>query len=189
MRDYHTVQTVPSSKRVSYATRREALASGRQETALLTQRDYVTDALCFVAMTLEADAPVTLEACCEALRKPHFALYFGRRSCPLAMPLAPKIRSDCGDAMAALLAQESCHYRPGPERTARKSGHRPSAAALWPVSGAGRRGTASGDPVLLEPGGSGRLEHRRSRPGQRSNWEYGLLEELVLSVPEREDGA
>ncbi len=174
LRDYHTVQTVRRSRAANHATRREALRTGPTETALLTHRDYVTDVLCFVAMALQPGAPASLEACRDALHAPHFTLYFGRKSCPLALPLAAQIRAGCADARQALTAQE-VHHRES------------KAALLWPVSGARRPGTVSGDPATLPSGADGRLEQRRSRPGSRANWQYGLLEEMVLSEPEREE--
>ena len=156
LRDYHTVQTVPSRRRTLHATRREALSTGPVETALLTERDYVTDALFFAAMTLDANAPVTLADCQAALLNPHFTLYLGRKSCPLALPLAPYLRSDCADAEDALRRQEAQHP---PD--------------LWPLGDTGGR-TMSGEPDLFATRGrTYRSEQRRTRPGSRSAWQYG----------------
>lgn len=170
LRDYHTVQTVPSRRKALHATRREALRAGPVETALLTERDYVTDALFFAAMTLDPAAPVTLDDCRNALLKPRFTLYLGRKSCPLALPLAPRLRSGCVDAVEALHHQRAQH------------GH-----DLWPV-GAAEQPTMSGDPALFASKDRAyRSEQRRSRPGNRASWQYGLLEEMVIAAPAAPD--
>ena len=174
LRDYHTVQTVPSRRRVTYETRRAALRSGRAETALLTERDYVTDALFFAAMALDAEAPFTLADCLAALFAPRFMLYLGRKSCPLALPLSPGIRPDCEDAAEALRQQEAAHRTRG--------------AAVWPVRHDDHGRTISGDPEFLRPGNRAhRREQRRNRPGSRATWQYGLLEEMVIPAPPPSD--
>ncbi|BAZ95174.1 CRISPR-associated protein Cas5/CasD, subtype TIGR01868 [Thiohalobacter thiocyanaticus] len=91
LRDYHTVQVPPERRGVVYRTRRDELGADRVNT-LLSQRDYRTDALYTVALwrTEESPAP-TLAQLEEALRRPHFTLYLGRKACPPALPLAPHI--------------------------------------------------------------------------------------------------
>ncbi|MCA7014018.1 type I-E CRISPR-associated protein Cas5/CasD [Dickeya dadantii] len=91
LRDYHTVQ-VPREerKRVRY-TRRDELCSDPAQglETLLTAREYRCDAYYHVAVSATDGAPVTLSQLADALRTPVFPLYLGRKSCPLALPLAP----------------------------------------------------------------------------------------------------
>jgi len=89
LRDYHTAQTVPSViKRPN--SRREALAEARRKGSLntiLTSRDYLTDCVFAVALWGGPDAP----ALRRALKMPVFVPYLGRKSCPLAAPMAPRL--------------------------------------------------------------------------------------------------
>jgi CRISPR system Cascade subunit CasD len=90
LRDFHTYQSLPSSKgRV--ATRAEALRNPESVTSI-TRREYLCDALFFVAMRcVDETAHWTLGAIREALQKPSYALCLGRRCCPPGSPLAPRI--------------------------------------------------------------------------------------------------
>lgn len=94
MRDYHTVQA-PSArtgkyKALPYPNRRAELAAGELNT-LLSSRDYRCDGLWIIAVRTRPSSPFTLEQLKKALQKPVFALYLGRKSCPLATPLVPQI--------------------------------------------------------------------------------------------------
>ncbi|MDE0704374.1 MAG: type I-E CRISPR-associated protein Cas5/CasD [Rhodospirillaceae bacterium] len=90
LRDYHTVQTVPTSKVKRPATRSRALARiGRDANTVVTVRDYRCDVL--IGVALWGDGRWTLEDLAAGLRRPRFPLYLGRKSCPLANPLNPDI--------------------------------------------------------------------------------------------------
>lgn len=67
------------------------------EGTILTQRWYLTDAAFTVAVT--GPAP-TLLGCTQALQRPRFAPYLGRRSCVPDTPIL--IRSDVSDPVAEL---------------------------------------------------------------------------------------
>lgn len=91
LRDYHTTQVPPDRRGTRYETRRDELDADVLHT-ILSQRDYRCDALYTVAVWLKAnDLDVTLAHFSTALTKPHFALYLGRKSCPVSLPLAPQI--------------------------------------------------------------------------------------------------
>ncbi|WP_423681791.1 type I-E CRISPR-associated protein Cas5/CasD [Undibacterium sp. WLHG33] len=104
LRDYHTAQ-VPSRtnlKKRPHATRRDELSLHKQDlNTILSTRDYRQDAFVLVAVQEYADAPYTLVQLAEALRKPQFVLYLGRKSCPVATPLHPCIL-DASTVVAAL---------------------------------------------------------------------------------------
>lgn len=90
LRDYHTTQ-VPSSKRgVTHYTRKSELAGNDQNT-ILSSRDYRCDAAYTIAISMVKDALHSVVELAAALQKPVFALYLGRKSCPLALPIHPLI--------------------------------------------------------------------------------------------------
>lgn len=88
-RDYHTVQVPREVRKARYFSRREELNDPELLSALISRRDYYTDAWWMVALTATADAPYSLQQLQEALLRPVFPLYLGRKSHPLALPLAP----------------------------------------------------------------------------------------------------
>ncbi|EKD50814.1 MAG: CRISPR-associated Cas5e family protein [uncultured bacterium] len=94
LRDYHTTQVpgvVPLKNRPHF-TRRDELNLPKEDlNPILSTRDYRQDAACLVAVQATAGAPYTLSDLAEALQKPRFVLYLGRKSCPLAVPLCPQI--------------------------------------------------------------------------------------------------
>ncbi|MBU1566270.1 MAG: type I-E CRISPR-associated protein Cas5/CasD [Proteobacteria bacterium] len=97
LRDYHTTQAPDSVGKVVYRTRRDELILGKERLGtILSSREYRCDALSLVAVAAQADAPHTFIEIREALLKPRFHLYLGRKSCPLAAPLNPLVRSAAG---------------------------------------------------------------------------------------------
>lgn len=90
LRDFHTVQTVPSAKARRPQSRPAALHAARRDlNTVITLRDYRCSplygvALCGVPRSMADDLR-------QALLRPAFTLYLGRKSCPLAAPLAPRI--------------------------------------------------------------------------------------------------
>ncbi|HEC8924836.1 TPA: type I-E CRISPR-associated protein Cas5/CasD [Salmonella enterica subsp. enterica serovar Stanley] len=88
-RDYHTVQMPKEVRKARYFSRREELRDPELQSALISRRDYYTDAWWMVALAETPDAPWTLQQLQKALQQPVFPLYLGRKSHPLALPLAP----------------------------------------------------------------------------------------------------
>ncbi|PXX96298.1 type I-E CRISPR-associated protein Cas5/CasD [Halomonas sp. LBP4] len=92
LRDYHTAQVPGSQAKVSYRTRRDELNVPRKAiNTILSSRDYRCDGLWTVTVWLSDDAVHTLEELEAALKRPCYMLYLGRKSCPLAAPLAPRL--------------------------------------------------------------------------------------------------
>jgi CRISPR system Cascade subunit CasD len=90
LRDYHTYQTVPSAVVKTPNSRSEALAAaGLRRNTSITMRDYRATPLYGIALWSENDAP--LAGLREALDRPVFTLYLGRKSCPLAAPPGARI--------------------------------------------------------------------------------------------------
>ena len=65
------------------------MTGSSSSSALISRRDYYTDAWWMIAVAVTPDAPYSLEQLHEALRYPVFPLYLGRKSHPLALPLMP----------------------------------------------------------------------------------------------------
>lgn len=92
LRDYHTVSAPRENKKYRFYTRRDELCLAPDEVGtLISQREYRCDAYWQVAVSAISGAPYSLAALCDGLLKPHFPLYLGRKSCPLALPLSPRI--------------------------------------------------------------------------------------------------
>lgn len=87
-RDFHTVQAVPTARIKRPATRHDALQALQPgDNPVITRRDYRTDCAFGVALWGSAD----LELARVALMRPVFTPYLGRKSCPLAAPMAPRV--------------------------------------------------------------------------------------------------
>lgn len=76
-------------RKARYFSRREELSAPDLLSAIISRRDYYTDAWWMVAVATTPDASYRLEQLQDGLRHPVFPLYLGRKSHPLALPLAP----------------------------------------------------------------------------------------------------
>jgi CRISPR system Cascade subunit CasD len=92
LRDFHTAQVPPARRNTVYRTRREELAADDLNTILST-RDYLADAVHVVCLWAKAEARHSLAELCEALARPRFTLYLGRKACPPALPLEAQVIS------------------------------------------------------------------------------------------------
>lgn len=90
LRDYHTAQVPSAKKGITQFTRRSELLVEKLNTILST-RDYRCDAAYTVAIRVSDRSTVSVQMISEKLRRPDFTLYLGRKSCPLALPLQPKV--------------------------------------------------------------------------------------------------
>jgi CRISPR system Cascade subunit CasD len=96
------VQSVPTVNIKQPATRADALrALKASDNAVITRRDYRMDCAFAVALW-GGDDP---EALVKALQSPQFTPYLGRKSCPLAAPMAPRLVQADGVAQALTKAQ------------------------------------------------------------------------------------
>ncbi|MCA8879646.1 MAG: type I-E CRISPR-associated protein Cas5/CasD [Rhodobacteraceae bacterium] len=149
LRDYHTIETVPSAAAKHPQSRADALRRGKGRTSTtITLRDYRMGPLYGVALWGEG-----LEALEDALRRPAFTLYLGRKSCPLAAPLDPQ-RVDAPDAASALSALRLPPWR------------------------AGERAQSIATEEDL-PGG--RVETRHDRPTDRCAWHFAPRAVRILA--------
>lgn len=118
LRDYHTAQ-VPGRAALKgrpHATRGDELGVPKDDlNTILSTRDYRQEAASLIAVQPRSDAPYSLDVLADALRKPRFVLYLGRKSCPPAAPLYPQIikaesvRAAFREYRAQLDAQRDAH--------------------------------------------------------------------------------
>ncbi|UFN49152.1 type I-E CRISPR-associated protein Cas5/CasD [Roseomonas sp. OT10] len=175
--DYHTAQMPPALRNRRFATRAEELAAPGLNT-VLSRRDYRSGAWHLGALWARGEAPRwSLEQLRDAMARPTFVPYLGRKSCPLGLPLAPEIAT-ADDPTAAL---------------ERRRAEGPEARLLLPR--AGRRETPlrdlladqPADPlIVLDAADAGadprllRVEMRRDQPRSRRRWQFDLRPEAVL---------
>ena len=70
------------------------IGTDKNQGALISRREYLTDVLFDVALKVKdqnskSNLNFTVEGIAQALKHPAFALYVGRRSCALSLPLDP----------------------------------------------------------------------------------------------------
>ncbi|WP_196053552.1 type I-E CRISPR-associated protein Cas5/CasD [Paracoccus lichenicola] len=151
LRDYHTVQTVPTAAARRPDSRAAALhKAGRAVNTTLTQRDYRCGVLYSVAVWGLDMAPFR-----DALLRPVFTLYLGRKSCPLSAPPAPRL-VQADDAVTALEAAQMPEFRPVPPAFAIHSD---------------------------APSPDARTERRNDVPLDRSRWHFTSREVHVTHLP------
>lgn len=97
LRDYHTVETVPTAAARRPDSRPAAIrAAGRATNTAITLRDYRVG-VAYAAVLWGGP----LDAVAAALGRPEFTLYLGRKSCPLSAPPAPRF-VEANDPVSAL---------------------------------------------------------------------------------------
>lgn len=91
IRDFHTWQRPKAKRGAKYETRKEELDAADLQTGI-SRRDYCCDVQYVVCLWIEGnDPPFSLQEIREAIARPRFALYLGRKSCPLGFPVDAKI--------------------------------------------------------------------------------------------------
>jgi CRISPR system Cascade subunit CasD len=90
IRDYHTTQVPSNSNKIKHYTRKSELAERKLNT-ILSSRDYRCDGLWTVAISLTQQSEISLQALETALKNPVYPLSLGRKSCPLSVPVMPKL--------------------------------------------------------------------------------------------------
>lgn len=164
--DYHTAQ-VPSRQRgVTFATRREELADRLVLNTILSQREYRGDLRARVAVWTRGDPRWSLDAIERAMQTPHFIPYFGRKSCPLDRPMAPRLR----EAETPRAALEAHAADPTEARLHRLVGGR---TGLGEIAMDAAEARAFDLPIQ-------RVERRRDKLASRGRWQFDLREEAIL---------
>lgn len=109
LNDYHTTQVAKNQKGITFHTRKDELVFGESISTVLSNREYRTDALSVVAVWQKKKIFVTLEELRDALSRPAYHLYLGRKSCPPALPLEPRVDGESGTLKEAL---DSARFAP-----------------------------------------------------------------------------
>ena len=154
LRDYHTVQTIPTAAVRRPQARPEALArAGQGANTTITLRDYRTGVLYGVALSGHELEPIA-----EALERPAFHLHLGRKACPLSAPLAPQIvpAASPEDALAEVV--------------------------LPPWHAAATARTLYADAGMHDAGPAERIETRHDTALDRRLWHFGARQVQVRSV-------
>lgn len=134
MYDYHTIQVPKSEKGVWYRTRGDELHWNRRQSleTILSSRAYRMEAIAHIVVTRPESAAAlcpTLRSIAEAMDRPTFAPYLGRRSCPLALPLHPRLIEAADFVSACDRALEDAAHQEWQEFEA--SNREPGAAVRW----------------------------------------------------------
>lgn len=173
--DYHTVQSAPTPRKRTFATRRDLLTAPNVAT-LVTRRDYLCDALFTVLLVAGENPPATLDDVAKALERPRFTLYLGRKSCPLALPPNPIIVEAA--TIAGAFAAHAARWPKLDDRVQRRV-----------------RGKASpGRAIALDSSLAGTFSQgldayahyvrRRDRIASRARWQFGLRDETETRLKE-----
>ncbi len=88
--DFQTAQAPPQRRGRRFATRREEVADEDDLGTVISRRDYLSDVR-FTLLLWPTDKPShPSQALVDALNRPRFAPFAGRRSCPLSAPMAAR---------------------------------------------------------------------------------------------------
>ncbi|AMC33242.1 type I-E CRISPR-associated protein Cas5/CasD [Janthinobacterium sp. B9-8] len=166
LRDYHTVQSPAISKKITYRTRKQEMADKDKLSTILTSREYRTDGLYMVAVDALNDAPFSLQQLAGALDKPIFQLYLGRKSCPLALPLAA-IVAEFESLKMALDSRDQQALLPEMLAVSRALRLDRSPRYFW------EQGMDSGMDATL-------TQTRSDQPLSRARWQFAPRQELVF---------
>lgn len=171
VRDYHTAQ-VPSTdkKRVHRHRKSELAAPGYKLNTVLSSRDYRADGVWLVAIWLTDSATVTLSELAEALLKPHFTLYLGRKSCPLAAPLSPKVLD--ADCLQQALDSDALPLLNSAEQDSSWLRYPRQSTYYW-------QGAAD---LMQAPGGVVQSRQLWDEPGDRLKWQFSSRIEHQVTV-------
>jgi len=179
LRDYHTAQ-VPGRSTLRgrpHNTRADELAVPKEDlNTILSTRDYRQDAACLVAVQARPADPGRLDALADALRRPRFVLFLGRKACPPAAPLWPQVLE--ADTVLAAFARYAEAIEARRTASADRRGRPPLEAVPALVRLAWSEGMAAGCPAQLST-------PRKDRVIRRSRWQFGdRVEQVALLEPE-----
>lgn len=171
--DYHTAQVPPTRGKRRFATRAEELRAPDLAT-VLSRRDYRSGAWHLAALWARGAAPRwTLPTIAAAMEEPDFVPYLGRKSCPLGLPLAPRLDDAPGPGAALARRHRTTEARDAPEARFRHMADGVGEAFL-----ARDHWDGEADSALLR-----RMETRRDQPRSRRLWQFDLRQEVIEALP------
>jgi CRISPR system Cascade subunit CasD len=158
VRDYHTTQVPGRSTAKGVRSRRDELAVRKDRlNTILSTREYRCDGYWIVAIRLADASPWTLSDLEAALRRPGFIPFLGRKSCPLAAPLDPRVVSAAGIREALSI---NFSLFTGLDEDDERRRMRLGGGVLYAWEGEG------GDIDVHE------LHHRHDQPLSRGRWQF-----------------
>lgn len=170
LRDYHSAEVSTGKGGTGLRTRADELAYSKR-TTILSDRDYRLDALNTVCLWATNDAPAWgLQELADALNKPAFPLFLGRKSCPPALPLRAEVieAESLRDALSQRrLPAALCHLP-----AARSRGTNQSVRVYW-------QDDVGGLSPGLEPT---QITERWDEPTSRARWQFTRRKEAFASV-------
>lgn len=178
LRDFHTAQVSPRSamKGRPHNTRRDELGVPRHDlSTMLSTRDYRQGGAWLVALQPRSSTPPhPLSALQQALARPRFTLYLGRKACPPAAPLWPQVLdTESAHAAFALYLQR--------QREAHEQANLPRRFAL-PTPSALRRMTFD---AHIEAGVAATMRvTRKDRLLRRGAWQFGDRDDFIALLTE-----
>jgi CRISPR system Cascade subunit CasD len=179
LQDYHTVQAPRADRKARWTTRREALEQQRHQLGtLVSRRDYRIGPLAEIALITRQGSAHQFgpKLVAEALKRPAFTLYFGRKACPLGLPPAPVVLE--ADSLAAVFAAaESQRVLPAREVLGHLSPNTEHAATVYADIDLTREG--QGLDLLRSDYRIARIERRRDGRGNRRRWQFELRAEVI----------
>ena len=163
--DFHTVQVAAMPRGRVAANRAAEVRFAKEDRAnpIVSRRHYVCDAAYTVVCYEEGLGNDLLRRIASALRAPVLVLSAGRKSCPLAWPLAPQL-VEASSVLAALGQGELSDWPPG-----RLTPSRPATLA-W---------EGSDDDAGLK---ASQVFVRRDQPQSRTRWTFGTREEKLGTI-------
>ena len=179
--DYHTLNWRQPKRKERFLTRADTLRTHRNELQTVqSTRHYYCDAFMTVAAvgttTTPTDGGASLTALRHALEQPRYPLSLGRKACPPALPLTPRIVRatallDAFTRYDAEMADADVSALPRALRRAHRRGSLIEVA--WdenlPL-------TVDIEPELI------RIEQRRDEPTSRRRWRFATRGEAVAAV-------
>jgi len=166
LQDYHTIQSLPRGRRAR--TRADALAQRGGLATSITLREYRCHVLHEAAFAPRDGARWRAAEMAEALLRPVFALWLGRKSCPLGAPLAPRVVS-AASPEAAFIAATGLLHADWAAGLGLGGDDRPFRLA---VEGGERAALADRDVTAVR---------RRDMAVDRAAWRFSEREELVYA--------
>lgn len=171
MRDYHTIQ-VPSSsslKKYPAVTRRDEL-NRKDVNTILSFRDYRMDGYYRVAVWSRSGR-FELKSIEEGLSRPRYTPYLGRKSCPVALPMQPKI-------VTAVHVQEALINNTNMLEDIMKG--------VFPGQDSQNKGiftiVTDDEQEANASSSKTRVNWRKDRLISRKNWQYGDRREFIVTV-------
>lgn len=164
--DYHTAQMPPQRRNRRFVTRREELAIKQDLGTVLSVREYRTEPAYLVVLWPRGAPRWTLDQLMEALWRPQFTLYFGRKACPLGAPLGPRVIV-AEDARAAIDAYVAGRTADQTQFMREMQLSEPPFVLALDLDGAADRANTM------------RVERRRDALVSRRRWQFGLRPEII----------